>query len=255
MNTVFKLATRRGSCWRSRARRSSCGAGAGCGAGRGSRRSRGRSRCSRSSPSSRSIRWPATYARKGGFAHAPPSTGCAGCSASAPGDPPAIDWLNDHAPHGRRARGGRRRLLGLRPRADLDLHGPADGDGLGRPRAPVGAPSRHAPSRRREALSRDDRPPRRGRCSTATASATSSSARSSERPTATPAGEVGRARPPRFDRDGTTVWRGAALARGCLVQPLRHAAGGARGLVDPARRAGPETPSSPRRSAIGLGLR
>ena len=41
-----------------------------------------------------------TYARKGGFAHAPHLDGLRWLSASAPGDPPAIDWLNDHAPHG-----------------------------------------------------------------------------------------------------------------------------------------------------------
>ena len=28
------------------------------------------------------------------------STACAGCRARAPGDPAAIDWLRDHAPHG-----------------------------------------------------------------------------------------------------------------------------------------------------------
>jgi YYY domain-containing protein len=41
-----------------------------------------------------------SYARKGAFAHAPHLDGLRWLSASAPGDPPAIDWLNDHAPHG-----------------------------------------------------------------------------------------------------------------------------------------------------------
>ena len=161
-------------------------------AGRGSRRSRGRCRCSRCSRSPRSIRWPAPTRARAASPTRRTSTGCAGSPPSAPGDPPAIEWLQrQRAARLGRARGGRRRLLGLRPRADLDLHRPADGDGLGRPRAPVGARPGHAPGRRREALPRARPPPRRARCSTATASATSSSARSSARPTATPAWRSG----------------------------------------------------------------
>jgi YYY domain-containing protein len=37
-----------------------------------------------------------TYARKGGFAHPPHLDGLRWLSASAPGDPPAIDWLREH---------------------------------------------------------------------------------------------------------------------------------------------------------------
>ena len=106
-----------------------------------------------------------------------------------------------------RARGGRRRLLRLRPRADLDLHRPPDGHGLGRPRAPVGPRPRHAA---RRTWSRSTAPPtRRARasCSTATTSATSWSGRSSA-PTYGDAGvakfdQLGRRV---FDRDGTIVW-------------------------------------------------
>jgi YYY domain-containing protein len=39
-----------------------------------------------------------TYARKGGFAHAPHLDGLRWLSQAAPGDPPAIAWLRDHAP-------------------------------------------------------------------------------------------------------------------------------------------------------------
>jgi len=41
-----------------------------------------------------------TYARKGGFSHPPHLGGLAWLSQSAPGDPPAIEWLRDHAPRG-----------------------------------------------------------------------------------------------------------------------------------------------------------
>src|SRR3954466_7628624 len=41
-----------------------------------------------------------TYARKGGFAHSPHLDGLRWLSQSAPGDPPAIEWLRDHAPRG-----------------------------------------------------------------------------------------------------------------------------------------------------------
>ena len=50
----------------------------------------------------------------------------------------------------RRAGVGRRRLLGVRPRAHLDVHGPPDGAGLAGPRAPVG-PRRGQPAGRRRA--------------------------------------------------------------------------------------------------------
>ena len=41
-----------------------------------------------------------TYARKGGFADAPHLDGLRWLEESSPGDPAAIDWLNDNAPHG-----------------------------------------------------------------------------------------------------------------------------------------------------------
>jgi YYY domain-containing protein len=41
-----------------------------------------------------------TYARKDGFSHAPHLGGLAWLKAAAPGDPPAIAWLRDHAPRG-----------------------------------------------------------------------------------------------------------------------------------------------------------
>jgi uncharacterized membrane protein len=41
-----------------------------------------------------------TYARKGGFADAPHLDGLRWLEESSPGDPAAIEWLNDNAPHG-----------------------------------------------------------------------------------------------------------------------------------------------------------
>jgi YYY domain-containing protein len=41
-----------------------------------------------------------TYARKDGFSHAPHLGGLAWLTTAAPGDPPAIEWLRDHAPRG-----------------------------------------------------------------------------------------------------------------------------------------------------------
>ena len=39
-----------------------------------------------------------TYARKGGFSESPTPERAAWLEAAAPGDPPAIDWLREHAP-------------------------------------------------------------------------------------------------------------------------------------------------------------
>ena len=95
------------------------------------------------------------------------STACAGCRRRAPGDPAAIDWLaRPRAARLGRARGGRRRLLGVRPRADLDLHRPPDRDRLGRPRAPVGARPRRAPRRTSRRSTARPTSTRRSRCST-----------------------------------------------------------------------------------------
>ena len=41
-----------------------------------------------------------TYARKGGFSQAPHLDGLRWLAQSAPGDPPAIEWLREHAPRG-----------------------------------------------------------------------------------------------------------------------------------------------------------
>ena len=41
-----------------------------------------------------------TYARKDGFSKSPSLGGLAWLEAAAPGDPPAIEWLRDHAPRG-----------------------------------------------------------------------------------------------------------------------------------------------------------
>ena len=65
----------------------------------------------------------------------------------------------------RRARGRRRRLLGVRPRAHLDLHRPADGARLARPRAAVGARPGHPPRRRRPHVQHHRRGRSARRCS------------------------------------------------------------------------------------------
>ena len=173
-----------------------------------------------------------TYARKGGFADAPHLGGLRWLEESSPGDPAAIEWLNENAPQRLgRARGGRRRLLRVRPRADLDLHRAADRDGLGRPRAPVGARPGHAPPGRRGDLPRGG--PRRApaRCSSATTSATSSSARSSARATATPASRSGTS-------SGAACSTATARRSGsCGDRPRRPARGvGAAGLRGRGRR-------------------
>ena len=91
-----------------------------------------------------------TYARKDGFDRAPTLDGLGWLRDRAPGDVGAIAWLErPRAGRRRRARGGRRGLLGLRPRADLDVHRPADGARLARARAPVGARRRRPGGRGR----------------------------------------------------------------------------------------------------------
>ena len=81
-----------------------------------------------------------TYARKDGFSQSPHLGGLRWLEEAAPGDPRGDRVAaRPRAARRRRARGRRRRLLGLRPRPHLDLQRAADGDGLDRPRAAVGA--------------------------------------------------------------------------------------------------------------------
>ena len=146
-----------------------------------------------------------TYARKGGFSTAPHLDGLRWLAESAPGDPGAIEWLNDHAPHGS---------------VVLEAVGD-DYSAFGHARISTftGLPTvmgwaghelqwEHDPGRRRQDVERIYRA-RRGaaaRCSTSTASATSSSGRSSARLRRRGRGEVGRLGRRVFDRDGTTMW-------------------------------------------------
>ena len=107
-------------------------------------------RCSPASRSSPSIRSRAPTPARTASRSRRTSAGWRWLEPAAPGDPPAIDVAaRPRAARLRRARVRRRRLLRLRPRPHLDLHGPADGDGLDRPRAAVGARPRQPPRRRR----------------------------------------------------------------------------------------------------------
>ncbi len=74
-----------------------------------------------------------TYARKDGFNRSPTLDGL-GWLTPERARRPGRDRLaaREHARLGRRARGGRRGLLGLRPRPHLDVHRPLDRARLGR---------------------------------------------------------------------------------------------------------------------------
>ena len=121
------------------------------------------------------------------------STASAGCARARPATSAAIDWLRAHAPGDAvvlEAVGDG--LLGVRPRAHLDLHraGPTVLGWAGHELQWEHDPG--TPRRRRErALHDHGRRPRRARCSTATASATWSSGRSSAPTTATPGSPSG----------------------------------------------------------------
>ena len=208
MNTVFKLgyqawlllalAGARGIVWawawlgRARAARA-------VGAGAAARRWR----------SPPSTRWRARTRARTASRTRRTSAGCAGCARRRPATRRAIAWLRDHAPRRLgRARGRRRRLLGVRPRAHLDLHRAADGARLARPRAAVGARPGHPPRPTSSTLYTTTDAAARGRCSTATASryvVVGPIERADH-------GDAGVAKWDAlgrrvFDRDGTTVWR------------------------------------------------
>ena len=131
-----------------------------------------------------------------------------------------------------RARVRRRRLLRLRPRADLDLHGAADRDGLDRPRAAVGARPRQRAAPTSTSSTRRPTWRWRARCSSATTSATSWSGRSSAPTTATPGW-----------RSGTSSAAASSTATGrrcgsCADRAGRRARGvGARSASRPTPRA------------------
>ena len=81
-------------------RRRSSGRGAGCAAARGSPSSRGGSALLALLALAAVYPVAGTYARKGGFSTSPHLDGLRWLSESAPGDPGAIEWLRDNAPHG-----------------------------------------------------------------------------------------------------------------------------------------------------------
>ena len=94
-----------------------------------------------------------TYARKAGFAASPTLDGL----ALAPRElarRPGRDRLaaRERARLGGRARGGGGGLLGVRPRADLDVHRPPDRARLGRTRGPVGPRAGRPRAGRQDAL-------------------------------------------------------------------------------------------------------
>ena len=169
-------------------------------------RGRRRRSCWPPRPSTRS---PAPTRARTASTRAPTLDGLGWLRDRAPGDVGAIAWLErPRAGRRRRARGGGRGLLGLRPRAHLDVHRAADGARLARPRAPVGPRRRRrAPSDVARAYAARPRPRGAAGAATATACATSSSARSSAPTTATRASakwdELGRRV---YDADGTIVW-------------------------------------------------
>ena len=97
------------------------------------------------------------YARREGFSRTPTLDGLGWLRASAVGDVEAIAWLRANAPETAvllEAVGPG--LLGLRPRADVDVHRPRRRARLGRARGPVGARPRDAA---RPTCARCTRPP------------------------------------------------------------------------------------------------
>jgi hypothetical protein len=131
-----------------------------------------------------------TYARKGGFSAAPHLDGLRWLTESAPATRGDRVAARPRAARLGRARGGRRRLLRLRPRRISSFTGLPDRDGVDRPRAPVGARPRQPPPGRRADLPGHDR----GGAAAARQvrrAHTSSSGRSSARPTATRAWRSG----------------------------------------------------------------
>ena len=102
-----------------------------------------------------------TYARKEGFARSPSLDGLGVAAADGAGRSARHRLAaRQHARQRGRARGGGRRLLGLRPRPHVDLQRPRDRARLARPRAAVGPPAGRPGRGRAHAL--HDRRPRRG---------------------------------------------------------------------------------------------
>ena len=175
-----------------------------------------------------------TYARKGGFDRAPTLDGLGWLRDRAPGDLGAIDWLNDNAAGGAVVLESVGEDYSAFGHARISTFtGLPDRAGLAGPRAASGATTSGT---RREDVERDvrvaDDGAARRSCSTATASATSSSARSSA-PTYGDAGDRAsgtqlgrRVFDARRDDGRVRLDPPARLGSGALahVEPLRQAA-------------------------------